>query len=53
MAAIFDKFFERELVKIFNSNETFYNKINTNPQLKERLKNDLLDYVYEEQGEKV
>ena len=27
------------------------NKINSNEQLRERLKEDLLDYVYEEQGE--
>ena len=51
--AIFDKFFNRELVNIFNSNENFYNKISTNEGLRERLKNDLLDFVYEEQGEQV
>ena len=49
--AIFDKFFNRELVNIFNSNESFYNKINTNVQLRDKLKRDLLDFVYEEQGE--
>ena len=49
--AIFDKFFNKELVNIFQSNESFYNKISTNEQLRDRLKQDLLDYVYEEQGE--
>lgn len=53
VAAIFDKFFDKELVNIFNSNESFYNKINTNEQLRDRLKRDLLDLVYEEQGEQV
>ena len=51
VAAIFDKIFDKELVNIFMSNEKFYNKINSNEQLRERLKEDLLDYVYEEQGE--
>ena len=53
VAAIFDKIFNKELVNIFLSNENFYNKISSNEQLRERLKQDLLDYVYEEQGEKV
>ena len=51
VAAIFGNIFEDELVTIYESNGTFYNKINNNPELKERLKNDLLDYVYEETGE--
>lgn len=51
VAAIFDKIFNKELVNIFMSNEKFYNKISSNNQLRERLKEDLLDYVYEEQGE--
>lgn len=51
VAAIFDNVFNKELVNIFISNEKFYNKINSNDQLRERLKQDLLDYVYEEQGE--
>ena len=53
VAAIFDKIFNKELVNIFMSNESFYNKISNNEQLRERLKQDLLDYVYEEQGEQV
>ena len=53
VAAIFDKFFNKELVHIFNSNKSFYDKISTNDQLRERLKQDLLDLVYEEQGEQV
>lgn len=53
VAAIFDKVFNKELVNIFLSNESFYNKISNNEQLRERLKEDLLDYVYEEQGERV
>ena len=53
VAAIFDKFFNKELVNIFNSNKSFYDKIINNDQLRERLKHDLLDLVYEEQGEEV
>ena len=53
VAAIFGNIFEDELVSIYESNDTFYNKINNNPELKERLKNDLLDFVYEETGEQV
>ena len=53
VAAIFDKIFNNELVKIFTNNENFYNKISNNEQLRERLKKDLLDYVYEEKGEEV
>ena len=53
VAAIFDKIFNKELVNIFMSNENFYNKISNNEQLREKLKQDLLDYVYEEQGEQV
>lgn len=53
VAAIFDKFFNKELIHIFNSNKSFYDKISTNDQLRERLKQDLLDLVYEEQGEQV
>ena len=51
VAAIFDKFFDKELVNIFQSNESFYIKITQNNELKERLKHDLLDFVYEEHGE--
>lgn len=51
VAAIFNKIFEKELVKIYESNFNFYNKITTNEQLCDRLKNDLLDYIYEEEGE--
>ena len=47
--AIFDKFFNRELVQIFNSNENFYNKISTNEELRDQLKKDLLDFVYSKQ----
>ena len=53
VAAIFDKIFNNELVKIFTNNENFYNKISNNEQLRERLKKDLLDYVYEEKGEEI
>ena len=53
VAAIFDRIFDKELVKIFQSNENFYNKINQNNELKERLRDDLLDFVYEEEGEQV
>jgi len=48
--AIFDKFFNRELVQIFNSNENFYNKISTNEELRDQLKKDLLDFVYSKQA---
>lgn len=52
VAAIFDKFFNKELVNIFNSNKSFYDKISANDQLRERLEQDLLDFLYEEQGNK-
>lgn len=51
VAAIFDKFFMEELVNIYQNNESFYNKINKNEGLKERLRQDLLDLVYKEEGE--
>lgn len=51
VAAIFDKFFNKELVNIFNSNKSFYDKIITNDQLRERLEENLLDLLYEEEGE--
>ena len=51
VSAIFGKFFNKALLHIYENNERFYNKINDNEQLKEQLKHDLLDYVYEEQGE--
>ena len=50
---VFNRLFEDELVRIFNSNKNFYNKINANEQLKERLKNDLLDFVYEKEASEV
>ena len=50
VSAIFDKFFNRELVNIFQSNEIFYNKINNNEELRERLREDLLDFVYREEA---
>ena len=53
VAAIFDDFFDEELVNIFNSNEKFYTKITTNDELSNKLKQDLLDFIYEEQGEEV
>ena len=53
VAAIFDKVFNKQLAKIFNSNISFYEKITSNEQLRERLKQDLLDYVYEEEGEQI
>ena len=34
VSAIFDKYFNKALIDIYNSNESFYNKINTNEQLK-------------------
>ena len=51
VAAIFDKFFNKELVGIFQSNENFYNKINKNDKLRDKLKQDLLDFVYSDHGE--
>ena len=53
VSAIFGKFFNKALLHIYENNERFYNKINDNEQLKEQLKHDLLDYVYEEQGEQI
>ena len=53
VAAIFDKIFNDQLAIIYDNNLNFYNKLTHNEQLKEQLKHDLLDYVYEEQGEQV
>ena len=53
VAAIFDRFFTNELVHIFKSNKSFYEKIFSNEQLKDKLKNDLLDFVYEEQNKQI
>lgn len=33
-------------------NKSFYDKISANDQLRERLEQDLLDFLYEEQGNK-
>ena len=51
VAARFGDFFNKELVTIFNSNKSFYDKITTNEQLRKRLEEDLLDLLYEEKGE--
>lgn len=52
VSAIFGKFFNKVLLHIYKNNESFYNKISNNKQLCKRLKQELLDYVYEEQRKK-
>ena len=39
--------------KFFTFPESFYTKITTNDELSNRLKQDLLDFIYKEQGEQV
>ena len=46
VSAIFDKSFQNELVNVFKSNKSFYNKINKNEELRDRLKKYLLDFIY-------
>ncbi|AMK15496.1 hypothetical protein [Methanobrevibacter olleyae] len=48
VAAIFDRYFDKELNKHIQSNFDFFKKINDNDLLKEDLKNKLLDVVYDE-----
>lgn len=53
VSAIFDTYFNKELINIFESNTNFYNKINNNQKLRDHLRNELLNYVYEEKTEKI
>ena len=47
--AIFGKLLEGILADLFNNNEGFFNKIHSNPKLKEQLEHYLLDYIYEKE----
>ena len=48
VAAIFDKYFDKELNNLIKSNFDFFKKINDNDLLREDLKRQLLDAVYDE-----
>ena len=50
VGAVFDKYFDQELTGLLQNNLEFFKKINDNEQLKNRLKDLLLDAVYEEQN---
>jgi type I restriction enzyme R subunit len=53
VAAIFDKYFNDELLKVFKNNFNLYKKISDNDKLKEMLKIDLLDLVYDQKEKKL
>ncbi|MBN2251618.1 MAG: type I restriction endonuclease subunit R [Candidatus Altiarchaeota archaeon] len=44
--AVFDKYFNREMTGLLNSDMNFYKKIMDNEKLRNRLKNTLFDLIY-------
>ena len=50
--AVFDRFFNEEMVKLLNSNMKFYKRIVDNDKLKRKLKSALFDLVYFEFNKK-
>ncbi|MCL2115040.1 MAG: type I restriction endonuclease [Methanobrevibacter sp.] len=46
--AIFDKYFDKEMLFLLQNNLDFFKKIEANEKLKEKLRKELLDLVYEE-----
>lgn len=53
LRAVFDDYFNDELMSVRKNNKQFFSKINSNSQLRNELKNYLLDLLYEDQAEKV
>lgn len=53
LRAVFDDYFNDELMSVRQNNKQFFSKINSNSQLRNELKNYLLDLLYEDQAEKV
>ena len=50
---IFDDPFERALAAMLNINIEFYNKIQNNSPLKEKLKTEVLSFLYDKQTGKI
>jgi type I restriction enzyme R subunit len=53
VAAIFEKYFKNELFNLLESNIDLYKKISDNPEVREKLKIDLLDLVYDQKDKKL
>ena len=53
LKAVFDDYFNDELMTVRENNKKFFTKINANHELRNYLKNYLLDLLYEEQMEKI
>ena len=53
LRAVFDDYFNDELMSVRKNNKQFFSKIISNSQLRNELKNYLLDLLYEDQAEKV
>lgn len=53
LRAVFDDYFNDELMSVRKNNKQFFSKINSNSQLRNELKNYLLDLLYEDPAEKV
>ena len=51
LRAVFDDYFNDELMSVRQNNKKFFSKINSNPELRNELKNYLLDLLYEEPAE--
>ncbi|WP_400195828.1 hypothetical protein [Methanobrevibacter smithii] len=52
LRAVFDDYFNDELMSVRKNNKQFFSKINSNSQLRNELKNYLLDLLYEDPAEK-
>jgi len=46
--AIFDKYFDQEMLNLWRNNSKLCNKILGNDEIKNKLRKELLDLVYEE-----
>ena len=46
--AIFDKYFDKEMLVLLQNNLDFFKKISDNENLKKKLRKELLDLVYDE-----
>ena len=46
--AIFDNFFDEEIVKLLNGNMDFYKKMVDNDKLRSKVKQNLFDLIYYE-----
>lgn len=48
--AIFDRYFNKEMLNLLNTNLDFYQKLSKNNELMEKLKKDLLNLVYDQKS---